>query len=184
VAYGDFKTLDDDKFLDRLITAGGESSDTSNKRDPLTPEALAKRNIVLANRSASRERFGFIGFDFLDRVRLRATGRVTWSVSPESVLAAAEVDPRFNGDKEFPNEWQPLTREAGTVNAGPASPWSGAGFYLKVTKLHEPAGAMFVEQHIVFAEPAGWFQGANLLRSKLPPAVQTIVRSMRREWAK
>ena len=67
---------------------------------------------------------------------------------------------------------------------GPATPYGGAGFYLKITRLHEPAGAIFIEQHVVFAEPAGWFAGANLLRSKLPTAVQINVRAMRREWLK
>jgi hypothetical protein len=43
---------------------------------------------------------------------------------------------------------------------------------------------MFAEQHIVYSEPYCWFDGANLLRSKLPPVMKTIVRNMRREWAK
>jgi len=55
---------------------------------------------------------------------------------------------------------------------------------MKVTKLAEPAGALFVEQHLIFAEPVDWFDGANLLRSKLPLVVQDRVRSIRRQWAK
>ena len=184
VAYGDFKSMDDDKFLDRLLGAGRKKGGSANKADGLEREALAKRNITIPEGLQKRERYGFVGFDFLDRVRLRATGRVIWSRTADSVLAAAEIDPRFLGDKEFPNEWQPLTRDGEKVNAGPALPWSGAAFYLKATKLAEPAQAIFVEQHIVFVEPSGWFQGTNLLRSKLPPAVQIIVRDMRREWVK
>jgi hypothetical protein len=53
---------------------------------------------------------------------------------------------------------------------------------MKVTRLAEPVGALFVEQHVVFAEPAGWFDGANLLRPKLPLVIQGKVRAMRREW--
>lgn len=184
VAHGDFKTTEDDKFLDRLLTAGREGGGSESKGAAISKEDLAKRNIVVTDADEKRERYGFLGFDFLDRVRLRATGRVFWSRTPESVLAAAVIDPRFVGDREFPNEWRPLAREGGAVKAGEPRPWSGAGFYLKVTRLHEPAGALFVEQHIVFAEPVGWFEGANLLRSKLPPAVQTIVRNMRKEWVK
>ena len=55
---------------------------------------------------------------------------------------------------------------------------------MKMTKLHEPAGAIFCEAHVIYAEPHGWFDGANLLRSKLPAAVQTEVRSLRREMLK
>ena len=41
-----------------------------------------------------------------------------------------------------------------------------------------------VECHIVFAEPEAWFGGKNLLRSKLPLAVQDEdVRSSRRKLA-
>ena len=73
-------------------------------------------------------------------------------------------------------------REAAKLDE--AHPWDGAAFYLKITKLAEPAGALFVEEHVVFAEPTGWFDGANLLRSKLPLVIQNNVRTMRREWAK
>ena len=100
------------------------------------------------------------------------------------MLVAGEIDPRFQGDPEFPNQWQSIIKEGGTTKLGPAMPWSGAAFYLKITKLAEPAGALFIEQHVIFAEPMGWFNGANLLRSKLPLAVQINVRSMRKEWLK
>ena len=67
---------------------------------------------------------------------------------------------------------------------GPASPYGGSGMYVKITKLAEPVGAVFVEQHIVYSEPTGWFDGANLLRSKLPPVVTISVRRMREAWAR
>ena len=130
------------------------------------------------------EVYRHVEFDFLEKVHLRATGRVVWTKTDESVLVAAEVDPRFRGDPEFPNQWQSVIKEGGARKLGPANPWDGAGFYLKITKLAEPAGALFVEQHVIFAEPTGWFDGANLLRSKLPLVVQNNVRTMRREWAK
>ena len=62
--------------------------------------------------------------------------------------------------------------------------YSDAALYLKVTRLHEPRGALFGEGHVVFTEPYGWFEGANLLRSKLPPAIQQVVRDLRRELLK
>jgi hypothetical protein len=178
VAHGDFAATDDEKFLDRL-TRTGQGSGTGRG---LTAADLEKRKIAVAD--PKREGFGLIEFDFLEKVRLRLTGHAVWTRTAESVVAAAEVDPRFRGDPEFPNQWQSLAKEGGAAKLGPATPYGGAGMYLKVTRLHEPAGAMFVEQHVVFVEPAGWFNGANLLRSKLPAAVQINVRNMRREWAK
>ena len=179
VAYGNLKALDDEKFLDRLVNAGkGEG-----KGKALTKDELAKRGITLTNEK--RENYGSIEFDFLEKVHLKATGRVYWTKNDdESVLVAGEIDPRFENDKEYPNQWQSIIKEGGMSKLGPVHTWSNAAFYLKITKLDEPAGALFLEQHVVFAEPTGWFNGANLLRSKLPIAVQSNVRSMRKEWAK
>ncbi len=176
VVHGDLKALDDEKFRDRVAGTGRGGKGTA-----LTNADLAKRKIAVPGK---QEGFGTVEFDFLDKVRVRATGRAVWSRTDDSVVVAAEIDPRFTGDADFPNQWQPLTKEGGKAKAGAASPWAGAGLYLKITRLAEPAGALFCEQHVVFAEPTGWFDGANLLRSKLPPVVQNNVRTMRKEWAR
>lgn len=178
VAYGDLKALDDENFLDRLVNAG--KGDGTGKS--LTRADLEKRKISVPD--PKREAYGHIAFDFLEKVHLKTTGRAMWTRTGESVLVAAEIDSRFQNDAEFPNQWQSIIKEGGMTKFGPPSPWAGAGLYLKITKLAEPAGALFIEQHIVFAEPTGWFDGANLLRSKLPLVVQVNVRSMRKEWAK
>lgn len=182
VVYGNFKRLEDDKFLDALLSAGKGTG--SGKGGPLTAADLAKRKIVIPKADEKRVSYGTIEFDFLEKARLNATGHAMWSRTPDSLAAAAEIDPRFQGDKEFPNQWRPITKEGGRVAVGDPHPWSGAAMYVKVTKLAEPAGALFIEQHIVFTEPTGWFDGANLLRSKLPIAVQLNVRSMRQEFKK
>ncbi|MBP3955924.1 hypothetical protein J8F10_11570 [Gemmata sp. G18] len=182
VVYGDFKQLEDDKFLDKLVGAGKTSG--GGKGGPLAPADLAKRKIEIKKGDEKREGYGTVEFDFLEKVRLTATGHAMWSRNGESVVAAAEIDPRFRDDKEFPNQWRSITKAGGQTKVGDANPWGGAAVYLKVTKLAEPAGALFVEQHIVFAEPTGWFDGANLLRSKLPIAVQDNVRTMRKQFKK
>jgi hypothetical protein len=180
VTYGDFAALDDEKFRSRLLDVGrGEG-----KGQGLTREQLAKRGIKLTPEQEKHESYGFVEFDFLEKVRIRATGRAVWSKNEQSLVAAGQIDPRFLNDPEFPDDWRSITKEAGGVKVGPPHPWSGAGFYVKVTKLAEPAGTLFVEQHVVFAEPTGWFEGANLLRSKLPLVVQRNVRNMRGEWFK
>jgi hypothetical protein len=178
VAYGDFAATDDEKFLDRLTRTGQGSGSGRG----LTAADLEKRKVAAVD--PKREGYGLVEFDFLEKVRLKLTGHAYWTKTADSIVAAAEVDPRFRGDAEFPNQWQSLAKEGGQAKVGPATPYGGAGMYLKITRLHEPAGAIFVEQHIVFAEPGGWFAGANLLRSKLPAAVQINVRNMRREWMK
>jgi hypothetical protein len=178
LVHGDLKVLDDEKSVDKLVGAGrGEGKGTALKNAD-----LMKRSIPIpANKG---DGYGTLEFDFLEKVRLKATGRGVSSKLGESFVAAAVVDPRFLGDKEFPNQWQSLEKVGGVQKVGPATPWNGGGFYMKITKLTEPAGALFVEQHVIFTEPTGWFDGANLLRSKLPIVVQTNVRNMRKEWLK
>jgi hypothetical protein len=167
----------DDKFVGWMASA----VKGAGAGKALTKEHLKARGIVPAD--GAPEAYRHVEFDFLEKIRLRATIRLTWTKNDESVLVAGEVDPRFRDDREFPNQWQSMVRDGGTRKLGPAHSWDGAGFYMKITKLAEPAGAVFVEQHLIFAEPTGWFDGANLLGSKLPLVVQDRVRTTRREWA-
>ena len=181
VAYVDLKAFDDERFLERSLNIGkGEGG----KAKSITKDDLVKRGIDAKALEAKKEGFAFIEFDFLEKVRLRVTGHGMATKSGESIVAGAEVDARFRGDKEFPNEWQSIVKEGGETKLSAAQPYGGSGMYVKITKLIAPAGAVFVEQHIVYAEPQGWFDGANLLRSKLPPVMTVNVRRMREAWAK
>lgn len=178
IASGDLKVFEDEKFLDRLLNAGKGDG----KGQTLTKDDLAKRKIALADEK--REAYGHIEFDFLEKVHLKATGRAVWSQTADSVLVAAEIDPRFRSDSQFPNQWQPIVKDGGQSKRGNEAAWDGAALYVKITRLTEPPGMLFVEQHIVFTEPIGWFDGANLLRSKLPLVVQSNTRTMRKELTK
>ena len=99
-------------------------------------------------------------------------------------MAAGSVDPRFDKDPEYPNQWRPLLRDAqAEIKPGPAHPFSHAGGYAKITRLHEPEGAVFIECHLVYEEDYGWFDGANLVKQKVPVMVQEQVRTFRRKLA-
>jgi hypothetical protein len=179
IAFADLKTVTDKDFLDRLQNANQKEG----KARGLSAAELEKRQITL--KDEKRESYGHAVFTFLDRVEISATGHSYWSQTPDSVVYAAVLDPRFVNDADYPNQWRAVTRDAaGKTQLGPPHPYDGAGYYVKFTRLAEPKGALFVEAHVVFAEPVKWFDGANLLRSKLPPAVQSQVRSVRRELIK
>ncbi|HTU21721.1 MAG TPA: hypothetical protein VMG10_27030 [Gemmataceae bacterium] len=47
--------------------------------------------------------------------------------------------------------------------------------------MHEPKGALFIEYHLIYSEPQGWFSGADPLTTKLPAIIQAEVRTFRRE---
>jgi hypothetical protein len=181
IAYGDLKTIANKEFLDRLLNANREEG----KARTLSAADLAKRGIAVGADQEKKESFGNIVFNFLDRVEISVTGQSYWSQSGESIVAASKLDRRFRSDGEFPNQWRPLTRnDDGKVEPGSPQPYDGAGYYVKITRLAEPKGALFIEGHLIFAEPVKWFGGANLLRSKLPPVIQAQVRSARRELIK
>jgi hypothetical protein len=181
VAYGDLKTVADKDFLERLLNARRNEG----KAKELKPADLAKRGITAKAENAKQEGYGHVDFDFLDRVKISATGHSYWSQTADSVLVAAQLDSRFGDDREFPNQWRSLHRDdEGRFQAGAAHPYDGAGYYVKITRLIEPSGALLVEAHVVFTEPRQWFDGANLLRSKLPLVVQDQARSARRELQK
>jgi len=168
-------------YDDRLIGGLASAMKGMGTGKAITKEQLAKRGIEFDG--SATESYRHVAFDFLEKCHLKATIRLACTRTEESTVIRAEVDPRFSGDSEFPNQWQLVVRDGNARKLGRATEWEGANGYMKITRLAEPAGALFVEQHIVFAEPKGWFDGANLLRSKVPIVVQSTVRATRREWA-
>lgn len=183
VAYGDLEVLANQEFLESLVAANeDEDNRLHGEGHQLTAEELAKRGIELVPAEPDREQYGYGAYRLLKRVELHGTIRTFWSRTDESILFAGELDPRFSSDDEFRNHWRPLERDkTGELGAGSPQPYGGMGMYMKITQLKEPKDAIFVEGHVVFSEPYGWFDGANLLGSKLPAIIQNQVRSARRE---
>ena len=173
VAYGDFGAIAESGELTQPGSKGNQ------QWKPLSAEELAKRNITIDD--AKHVSYGWISHDLIDRVKVSAALKTQWSQTDESLIATAALEPRFDGDAEFPNRWQPLIRGRKGMEPGEPRPYQGVGGYTKITRLKSPSGAFFVESHLVFAEPHAWFDGANLLGSKLPAAIQHEVRSTRRE---
>ena len=185
VAFGDFKVLTSDKFLDTLLKTGQGSPEKRRATGGyFTETELGFRKINLTHAPGVEEGVYFTTANLLDRVKLSATRYATITRSPGWIIAAGRVDPRFDHDPQHPNQWREITTdENGESHLGSPHPYDNAGFYLKATQLAQPAGAIFIEYHLVFDEPLGWFGGVNLLRSKLPLAIQNQVRELRRKLA-
>jgi len=186
VAYGDFAKVTDEDFLkDRakvLQPPKQQDGNLPSTSKLLDAEELRARGITPADDPDSGEGFAYTSFPLFDRVLLSMTTQVMRTTTDESVTLASLLDPRFDDDATYPIFWQSLTRdEAGRTTLGEKRPFVGWGSYLKITKMAEPAGALFIEYHAAFDEPEGWFNGANLLRSKLPLVVQDAIRKLRRE---
>lgn len=182
IVYGDFARLTSEDFLLNQLTpeTKPDQEKASFQGHTLTSDELHTRQLV----PASNERLFHLAFNLFDRVQVSATNHAMLTRSADSALVAGRIDPRFDSDSKLPNCWQSLSRDSlGRLQAGPAHAYRAAIWYVKATRLHEPAGAMLVEHHIAFDEPQAWFDGANLLRSKLPLLAQDAIRRFRRKAA-
>lgn len=182
VVYSDLKTLQDKDVLEKLLGGGAKSAEEEGQQGDgktLTAEDLKERNIPPIDED--HEGYGYGSYRLLDNVMLHMVGRSFYSQTDKSIIAAAAIDPRFTGDQKFPNIWQPITGKGTDETIGSPQPYDAAGMYAKITELADPKGAVFVEAHIIYAEPQAWFGGANLLGSKMPVIVQDQVRDFRRE---
>ncbi len=181
VAYGALKTVQSEAFWKKEKK---EDTPTRWEGKQLTADDLRRRGISSGSESPSDEQYAAGSLTLFDRVDLQVTVHAMRSTTVRSVVAATIVDSRFRNDAEFPNRWQRLLSDGTVANTPDAfTPYDGMGGYVKVTPLVEPAGALFVEAHLMFDEPLGWFRGTNLLRSKLPLATQIEVRKFRRRLA-
>jgi hypothetical protein len=186
VAHGKWETLNSKIFLDSLVK--GRDSEGENrmvsKSGVLSEEEMQKRNLKPEALEGREAKFVYTTFSLFDQVEISATRYAVITRGKDYLLAAARIDGRFAGDAEYPNQWRPILRDAAAnVYFGDAQPYTGAGAYAKITRLAEPAEAIFVEAHIVFEEPYGWFEGGNLLRSKVPVMAQQRVRMFRGKFA-
>lgn len=190
VVYGDLNDLSKDDVLKEFTTARGRETTLH----VLTGQELQVRNLPAASADTgkllmkpgeSAERFVHSTAPILEKVELRQTLRCVLSRGEESIVIATIVDHRFDRDREFPNLYQRLMRnDSGETTKGPVQAYAGAGGYLKATRLMQPAGAILVEYHAIYSEPRDWFNGANLLQSKLPILLQSRIRELRRDLRK
>ena len=182
VAYGPLSKLKSENYLQEQLGLASSDSpgDEGGSVKVLKADDLNKRGIPVGQTTEDSRRVA-VESTFLGKVRINLTTNNLRSSSPDSVILASVADARFNGDPEFPNTWCSIVvDDAGNRQLGPPQPYPSLASYAKATQLAEPAGSMFIEYHVAFAEPRDWFHGANLLRSKLPIVAQDMVRKFRR----
>jgi hypothetical protein len=186
VAHGRLERLDSDDFLQEQFQTARDNSDEENrpKIQLLSDDLLRQRGLKIP-RTPADPRYLSVELSLMERVRISGTSRNIKSTTRDSVTVASMLDARFDQDPEFSNSWRSIERDAsGRRQYGARHTYNSMGSYVKATRLAEPAGALLIEYHVAFAEPEGWFHGANLLRSKLPIAVQEGVRRFRRNFEK
>lgn len=181
VAHGSLATLQDaDWFGDLMGLDADESQDAGAEID-----GDVLRQVGIRQATGVIEQFIRMDFPVLKRVRVQGVGRIVDSSSERTLVVAWELDRRFDGHPDFSNVWRSVDADdTGRRRLGPPHAYQGYGGYAKITPLPKPAGALFVETHVVLHEPRAWFSGDNFLRSKLPLVMQETVRKFRRALKK
>jgi len=182
VVHGDWNTLVSKDFLESLTGEEKGKGHVVSKSGALTEKEMRKRNLAATTTGGCEQRFLYTTFSLFERVQISATRFSTLTKGKDFVLAAGKIDPRFDKDSDYPNQWRPLLRDVqAEIKPGPAHLFSHAGGYAKITRLKEPADAVFVEFHLIYEEAYGWFDGVTLVKQKIPLMVQEKVRTFRRK---
>ncbi len=137
---------------------------------------------------SGHEQFLVVEIPLLNRIKVRGVVRAVKMESPGGVQVAWEFDPRFENVPQWRATWTKIEEnELGDRVEGEPQPYRGCGGIVTVKKLRttakSDANLLVVESRMVICEPEVWFQGSNLLRSKIPLSTQEGVRTLRRKLA-
>lgn len=183
VAHAPLSRLRDRRFMEQAF--GQPDNQPSN--EGFRFEALNIQDLKDASVQIQDEKSGGYAFfeaNLLNRVKVRGVVRVETVERGETLAVAWCLDSRFDGNPKRSNSWSQLTvDDGGQVTEQPAIPYSGCGGYLNLTQLGSGSDIVLIESWTLLHEPSDWFQGSNLLRSKLPLTIQESVRSFRRKLA-
>jgi len=186
VAYGKLADIDPKKMMDDFT--GPETPKTPGLPDvarALTEKEMNDRGLAFGDQpDGSGRSFGILGANILDKVFVTGITGTRYRKTDDSIELHLELAPTLVEDQAFPARWHPISRSGdGTFQLSPGNPYADLSAMIKATKLADVDDAVFIEVHVVYAEPQGWFEGRNLLRSKLPPVLQDAVRKFRRKLA-
>jgi hypothetical protein len=151
---------------------------------PLTDDELREAGLTIAD--ADRERLVFLEVPLLNRVTMRGVVRTIATEHPDGVEVAWGFDPRLREHPRWRSTWTRMTEnQLGERVESEPQPYLGCGGVVAVRKIGSLDGLdlLAVESRMVLGEPEAWFQGSNLLRSKIPLTVQEGVRTLRRRLA-
>lgn len=173
--------LEADELLRRSLGAEADAGGKDAGVRLLTAEELAAAGIPPD--PGGRERLVAVDLSLLNRVRIRGVVRTVATDHPDGVEVAWRFDERLRDDPRWRPTWTRTEQnDLGERIEGEPQPYGGCGGIVAVRRLG-PAGdhdLLVVESRLVLAEPVAWFQGANLVRSKIPLTTQEGVRSLRR----
>lgn len=182
VAQGNLLLASDPQFLDSIFQLQSDSEGSANS---LSPEQFQRIGFDPQNKLSSQEYFKLVDGRLFDRIRISGLVRSYWSKTDHSIVSAIAFDQRFAESPDLTALWERFERqEDGSLKAAEQGKLEGLGLYVKITPLNSSTDLLFIEVHGLLLEPYSWFQGANLIGSKLPPAVRNQVQAIRRSTIK
>lgn len=174
VAYGKIEQLDKQNMLGSLLGAQSKGKGANF----LSDEELSERKITPIKTKQLEERYLLLDTVLVDKIQLTGVLRnQKRNLADGSLVSVMLLDDRFAKDKKYPNQWS-------HVENGKPNPYAGFGGYVKATPIPDLKDGIFIEMHFAFAEPYDWFEGRNILASKLPLAVRNNVRTLRQKLGK
>lgn len=186
VAHGKLEDIEDRHLFDELAIPAKRGFDgPKEEARALTAEELASRNLVNGeNADGSKTSYGVLKMYLIDKVYVTGLTSSCGASSKESLSIAFKIAPTLSDDAVVPARWSSVTESKdGKIILGEPQKYVGVAGYATATQLQTAESAVFVEIHVAFSEPHGWFDGRNALRSKLPPLLQDAVRTFRRKLA-
>jgi hypothetical protein len=189
IAYGKLQQLSDRKWMGTLFAEDGKSSKTTSlepDREPIADDAKKGRSI------------DWLEANVFDKVWLSVVLESRFERTDAMLIGGARVV-EAGPEGKVKSTWSPYAQQkSGQSNAGSDSgsnagsdaaagggeQYVGLAGYTFAMPLAGVEGALWIESHLLYYEPEGWFGGRNLLQTKLPLLVQNRIRAARQELAK
>ena len=186
IAKGSIDDIENEELLKDLGKANKNvDNGLTEEAAELTADDLKQAGLPAGKQEdGSQISYGTSQTNLLDKVYLDIVTVSQTSKTDESITLGTRLDQAIAAATGKPSTWQAIARDRGKLTlTGPKSDYFAAGAYVKATELKHEPGSLLVEIHVLVVEPYGWFQGVNLLSSKLPPLIQDSVRTFRRKLA-
>lgn len=204
---GELENLAQDEFLNQLLAAsteddqrksagnakavdGGAGEARDGQSRPLTDDELVAAGIDVAalsdgsasgQRASGGEAYRLVRGELFSKVRIAGVIHSQWTRDDDTILMALRFDHRFADQAALKSTWERLERDdAGQTRVVERGEWAGGGAYVQLTRWADDPRMLICEAELSWIEPQAWFGGANLIGSKLPPAIQSQVREIRR----
>lgn len=183
--HGDLKNIDPAQEAARTDQKAVEVANMWFQTRLLKADEIRAAGVKAGDTNVGKSWYTHIHAKLLDRIDFEVTNRVVASRSAESLVIASATDPSFATAGAPSNGWKSLSKTGSSpTDEGARQAYAGGISYAKISRVALQPDALFVEMHVAFVEPDGWFQGSPILRSKFSIAAQDQIRALRLVLAK